>query len=327
MGAAGTRGTVRRGGADVSVLIIGGMTVDDIVLREGSVHRRVAGGNALYAALGSALWGVGSQLVSFIGEDYPTDALHELESRGVRVEHVSRVEGSSVRLWILYEHDGRRQIHLQHGSPSLEPLAAVAEDALRAVLDGADTPAAAHVAALPVRTQRSMASALRNAGIRFSLDTLEAKGSVGGDLASYLEPGADMAPTVFLPSREEFSVIFGDTTSPTFRSWAAGTATEALVLKDGAGGSHLSCPPGAPPLSIPVIESHVVDPTGAGDAYCGGYIAGMSRGASPYECALMGTVSASFVIEDVGAAGLLEATVEDAQARRDSLYQAISGDH
>jgi ribokinase len=299
----------------MSVVVVGGMTLDDIVPARGRVHRRTPGGNALYTALGALVWGVSSEIVSFVGEDYPGQVLEELERRGVGTGHVRRVAGGSVSLWVLYELDGRRQIHLQHDSPALEPLADVAGTALPGLLGGVDKPAAAHLAALPVRTQRPMARILHEAGVRFSLDTLEAVGTVGGDLATFLQPGGDLAPEAFLPSREEFAAIFGDRDAPAFRRWAAGTATEVLVLKDGAAGSLVSAPPAAPPLRVPALRRPVLDPTGAGDAFCGGYLAGMALDQGPLECVRMGTVSASFVIERVGLHGLLAATPAGAARR------------
>ncbi|HET6900708.1 MAG TPA: PfkB family carbohydrate kinase, partial [Vicinamibacteria bacterium] len=59
----------------------------------------------------------------------------------------------------------------------------------------------------------------------------------------------------------------------------------------------------------------VVDPTGAGDAFAAGFLAGWLRG-EPVDVALRrGVVGASFAIEDWGAAGLLRADRE-AAARR-----------
>lgn len=304
----------------MTIIVVGGMTIDDLVLPGGPVHRRIPGGNALYSALGALLWGVRSELVSFVGADYPKDVLDQLNELGIGTTRVARLERDSIRLWILYEEDGRRQIHLQHDSVGLDPIADIAVSAINQMLASGGR-YTAHIAALPVRVQRAVAEVLANDGVSFTLDSLEAKGSVGGDLRDYLI-GSDLAPAAFLPSREEFALLFGDLDSSAFRDWATHTPTATLVIKDGGAGSLLFTPPSAAGMHVPALKCDMVDPTGAGDAFCGGFAAGLALGRSPISCASMGTVAASFVVAQVGARGLIHASPEDAQRRRDFLEAA-----
>jgi ribokinase len=51
---------------------------------------------------------------------------------------------------------------------------------------------------------------------------------------------------------------------------------------------------------IPVVPVHLVDPTGAGDAYRAGFLSSYVRGYPPLTCCRIGTVTASFVVEHVG---------------------------
>jgi sugar/nucleoside kinase (ribokinase family) len=59
----------------------------------------------------------------------------------------------------------------------------------------------------------------------------------------------------------------------------------------------------------------VVDPTGAGDAFAAGFLAGWLGGEDLERSLARGVVSASFAIADWGAAGLLAATPAGAEAR------------
>jgi 2-dehydro-3-deoxygluconokinase len=59
----------------------------------------------------------------------------------------------------------------------------------------------------------------------------------------------------------------------------------------------------------------VVDPTGAGDAFAAGFISAHLEGLPVEACLDRGVVSASFAIEALGAASLLEATRTDADTR------------
>ena len=54
-------------------------------------------------------------------------------------------------------------------------------------------------------------------------------------------------------------------------------------------------------IAIPAVKpKKVVDPTGAGDAYRGGLISGLLRGKSIEQCAMVGSVCASFAVECYG---------------------------
>jgi adenosine kinase len=56
--------------------------------------------------------------------------------------------------------------------------------------------------------------------------------------------------------------------------------------------------------SIPVVApDHIVDPTGVGDAYRGGFLAGYSHGLSFETCGQMGTLAATYCLECEGTQG------------------------
>jgi sugar/nucleoside kinase (ribokinase family) len=65
----------------------------------------------------------------------------------------------------------------------------------------------------------------------------------------------------------------------------------------------------------PGRATKVIDPTGAGDAFAAGFVSAHLEGLPVTACLDRGVVSASFAIEAVGAASLLEATGTDAEAR------------
>lgn len=55
-------------------------------------------------------------------------------------------------------------------------------------------------------------------------------------------------------------------------------------------------------LAIPAIApGHIVDVTGAGNAYCGGFVVGWVRFHDLYRAGLMGAISASMALEQFGA--------------------------
>jgi adenosine kinase len=54
-------------------------------------------------------------------------------------------------------------------------------------------------------------------------------------------------------------------------------------------------------VDVPAVAPHrIVDPTGVGDAYRGGYLKGLAQSASPAVCARLGSVAATYALEHLG---------------------------
>lgn len=79
-----------------------------------------------------------------------------------------------------------------------------------------------------------------------------------------------------------------------------GELAELWVVTYGEKGSEVRCRRGGR-IEIPAARAaEVVDPTGAGDAYRAGFVAGLLRGAELQVCGRMGSVAAVYVIEQYG---------------------------
>ena len=95
-----------------------------------------------------------------------------------------------------------------------------------------------------------------------------------------------------------------------------------MVAKLGERGS-LACDANIGTLiHTPAHPAKVVDATGAGDGYCGGFLTGLVANRPLAECAAMGAVSASYVVE---ACGALQTATPDA-ASRDARLQRVLAD-
>ena len=75
-----------------------------------------------------------------------------------------------------------------------------------------------------------------------------------------------------------------------------------VVVKLGGDGA-LVARPGLAPVRVPAAAAEVVDPTGAGDSFCGGFAAGLALGEDPAAAAWRGCVTAAAAA--IGAAGSL----------------------
>lgn len=74
---------------------------------------------------------------------------------------------------------------------------------------------------------------------------------------------------------------------------------EIAVVKVGKYGSMIKSDSGK--YNIPAIEASVIDTTGAGDLYAGGFLYGISKGLSLEKCGHIGSLLAGKVIEQIGA--------------------------
>jgi adenosine kinase len=75
--------------------------------------------------------------------------------------------------------------------------------------------------------------------------------------------------------------------------------SEAVVVTKGEKGASVMLKDGA--IDVPAVPpSEIVDPTGVGDAFRGGFMKGLAQGASWEVCARMGSVAAAYALEHMG---------------------------
>jgi sugar/nucleoside kinase (ribokinase family) len=130
----------------------------------------------------------------------------------------------------------------------------------------------------------------------------------------------------FLPSEMETRLFLGEAAADL---WSAAEAFGALgarcvVLKLGARGQFVYDALGRRKWHVPAYPARVVDVTGAGDAYCGGFLVGLTQTGDPLEAALRGAVSASLVVEGIGALYALGQPTGEPGARLAALRPAVT---
>ena len=79
------------------VLVIGNLTIDDVVLPTGVTHMGMLGGNSVHAATAVVTAGAKAALVARRGEDFPPGALAALADAGIDLTGLADIPGPTVR--------------------------------------------------------------------------------------------------------------------------------------------------------------------------------------------------------------------------------------
>ena len=301
----------------MDIVTVGWLTRDDIVLTDHSCRPDVLGGGALYSAVGAEIWAVRVGIHSVTGRPFLEAVRTEIAQRGIDVEGIGAIEGNGLQLWLLHESATTKQ-----QVPKLTSSSADEMDRGRGPIPTAYRQARGfHIA------PQSPAGSIETAGRLGQLPgapvlTLDLLSDEFIDRRLYADLGFLHAVTAFLPSEAEVFRIWDPADLESWLRQAASAYRCHMGVKLGAAGSVV-CDAGTGVLTrVPAYTVRVQDTTGAGDAYCGGFLAGLVAGRPLVECAAMGTVSASYVVE---ACGALQ-TEQPAPAERDArLRQVLAG--
>jgi sugar/nucleoside kinase (ribokinase family) len=303
------------------------------------------GGNLLYAAGGLRVWEMDIGLLGRVGEDYPFQWRRDFEERGFDTRGLKVLPGSlDLRSFRAYSenfecsrnnpvtHFARRQMTFPKALLGYQPPASVEEDPRRphphAPTVG-DIPkdyleaSAVHICPMDFTSQGQLLVSFK-AGSATTV-TLDPE-------PAYMNPGflKDLREllnglTAFLPSQEELQSLFWGKTNDLWEMVEALGAygCEFFAIKSGGLGQYLYDAVGKQRWEIPAYPSRMADPTGAGDAFCGGFLAGYRKTYDPLEAALHGNVSASLKVEGSGAFYPLDVMPGLAQARLDALRNLV----
>lgn len=277
------------------LVVLGQLSVDDVVLPNGVTSMGSCGGDATYAALGGALWSKPVGMVAPRGAGFPGEHLDTIETRGIDLRGVVSVPAQAIRYWVLYEEDGRRTF-VQRSPTSAFADTAPAADQVPAPYRDAGC---FHLAAMPFNAVESLVAAIRgwSTTAMITLDTHE------DEIAGFQDRIAAVLPSVtaFLPSREEVATWFGWDDPERAIGELGGLGQRFTVIKMGADGSLVHEAATGRTWRVGLAPGPVVDVTGAGDAFCGGLAAGLVLGDAPADAARRGAASASLAIGGFGA--------------------------
>jgi ribokinase len=275
---------------------VGAISIDRLHLASGE-SLAAPGGAGLYTALALAAGGVDTALFGPLPERLPEplrQATARLRLLGPRVE-----PEELARLEIAHHGDGQATlVAADWGAASrLEP---------ELLPEAAGRVATLHVAALPTPGQqhRFVRWARERGVARASAGTFAR--AVQADRGGVLDLLAEC--DAFFMNENEARLLYGDLER------VPRPSRGAVFVTRGSRGARVLEPARARDVTAPAAEE--IDPTGAGDSFCGAALAALAHGADPVEAARAGARLAAAVVAAIGPAALVQRLEDLAGATR-----------
>jgi sugar/nucleoside kinase (ribokinase family) len=282
--------TSTRPAAAPDVVVVGCPSLDTVQV-DGRVVEAM-GGAALYTAAGAAAVSRRVALYGLLPAGLPAPWDPRI-SRRIDLRHCPRVDGPLPRFAIRY--DRRHVAHYERMEWGFE---------LR--MDPRDFPAPlapariAHVCSIgPPERQWAFLRELRRRGT--------AALSVGTYLLAVRRDPAAVRrlfgdADIFFCNEAEAKALFGPGALEAICRRLQGSG-KTVGITCGAAGARVIA--GGRTYAVPARRARITDPTGAGDTFCGAYLAAVARKAPPPLAAAFASAAAGRVVETFGPAGIL----------------------
>lgn len=253
------------------------------------------GGSAANCAATAAGLGTPTTFLGFVGTDpFGGQLIEDLKKCGVNVSHVQQISGKSGVTVALVNPGGERTFHSYRGVNKTGKLEAPDKDLFENI-------AILHVSGYSFQDEHSRNNAVslieeaRKLGITVSLDPSY------WYARKYHQENPELLTKIdiLLPNLEEARLMTGvdDAEQACGALHILGPKTVVVKLgKDGCLVSENRLITRVPALQV----DNVVDTTGAGDAFCGGFLSGVLKGLSAVEAAQMGNAAAAKVVGVIG---------------------------
>ncbi len=292
----------------MSLLIVGTVAFDSIETPFGK-EEMIVGGSAQYAAYAAGYYYDHIDLVSIIGDDFPESELSDLEKRGVRLEGVKKVIGGKSFYWAGKYHDNLNDrdtlVTDLNVLADFDPILPDSYKDSEFVLLGNLTP----------DIQISVIEQLNKTPKLVMLDTMNLWINIT------LEPlmKAISMCDVLTINDEEARMLSGEHSLVLAAAKILKFGPNYLIIKKGEHGALLFDQNNvffAPAMPL----QKVVDPTGAGDCFAGGFLGYIAKsGDTSFEnlkrALIYGSAMASFVVEDFGNRRIKTITQADIRER------------
>lgn len=298
----------------MSLLIIGSIAFDTIITPY-EKKEKIIGGSGTYCALAASFF-TRPRLVGVVGEDFPLDMIDFLKKRGIRTEGIAIKPGKTFHWEGKYGYDPNQRETLRtelNVMASFEPV-------------------------LPLHYQRSTIVYLATIDPDWHepiLSQIKEPSLVAMDTIQFWVINktesiwhALKKVNIFFANEEEIRLLTQETNLVRAAKLVLEAGPSIVVVKKGEHGALVF---GRDFIFGTIAHpcENVVDPTGAGDSFAGGFLGYLDRARRISQrtikrALIAGSAVASFVIEDFGIERLRYLTIEEIKRRMRYFRQLVS---
>jgi sugar/nucleoside kinase (ribokinase family) len=300
-------------GDNDKLLIVGSIAFDSVETPVGKVERAM-GGSASYASIAASYW-CQPLAVGIVGDDFGDHHFKRLEDHGVDIRGIEKVAGQTFHWRGRYHENFKERDTLETALnvfESFDPQIPDEYKRARYVFLGNIDPELQ----MRVLSQMSSTDLVAMDTMNFWIDTAR----------SALDEVISRVDLLFI-NDEEALQLSGQSSIPDAVDRILTMGPKYLVVKRGEHGALLFGPENR--LTVPAVPlESIVDPTGAGDTFAGGFMGCLAGDggldwSSMASAILDGTVIASFAVQAFSVDGISNLSKAEIDSRRTKLERTI----
>ena len=303
----------------MSILVVGTVAFDAIETPFGKTDK-IVGGAATYICLSSSFFAKNLNLVSVVGEDFPSDAIQMLKNKSVDTEGLQIKKGEKTFFWSGKYHND------MNTRDTLDTQLNVLENFNPVVPEKYQESEFLMLGNLMPSVQKKVLSQMKKRPKLVVLDTMNFWMDLFMDDLKEALKEVDVLTINDEEARqlsEEYSLVKA-------AKLILAMGPKYLIIKKGEHGALLFNKEEvffAPALPL----EKVFDPTGAGDSFAGGFIGYLAKTndisfENMKRAVINGSAMASFCVEKFGTQKLTEITQEDVNARINEFVKLVKFD-
>ena len=303
----------------MSILVVGTVAFDAIETPFGKTDK-IVGGAATYICLSSSFFAKNLNLVSVVGEDFPSEAIQMLKNKSVDIDGLQIKKGEKTFFWSGKYHND------MNTRDTLDTQLNVLENFNPVVPEKYQKSEFLMLGNLMPSVQKKVLSQMKKRPKLVVLDTM----NFWMDLFMDDLKEALKEVDVLTINDEEARQLSGEYSLVKAAKLILAMGPKYLIIKKGEHGALLFNNEEvffAPALPL----EEVFDPTGAGDSFAGGFIGYLAKTndisfENMKRAVINGSAMASFCVEKFGTQKLTEITQEDVNARINEFVKLVKFD-